>query len=192
MVQAGEHRMIFGRFGRRTDDETPRAIYEKIVAGARRPEFYVDHGVPDTVEGRYEMIVLHLFLYLHRLRREDAAARGLGQRVFDTMFMDMDRSLREMGVGDLTVPKKIKKMAQAFYGRTAAFDAALEAGDGAELRVAIARNVYGEGNGTEPRAATLSAYVERAAAALAAQPLAVLTSEGPVFPDPVPAQVTAS
>lgn len=174
--------MIFSRFGRKAHDETPRTVYERIVAAARRPEFYIDHEVPDTLEGRFEMLVLHTFLYLHRLRNEDAAARAFGQQIFDMMFADMDRSLREMGVGDLTVPKKIKKMAQLFYGRTAAFDAALAQSADAELEGAIARNVYPDREDAAPRAADLGAYMRRAVDTLAGQPVGTLMTVGPDFP----------
>ncbi len=109
--------------------------------------------------------------------------RDAGQRVFDLMFADMDRSLREMGVGDLTVPKKIKKMASAFYGRTAAYDSALEAGEG-ELAAAIERNVFDGDSGADPRARKLAAYVRSAVKALSEQPSDSLIDQRPVFPAP--------
>src|SRR3954464_9479373 len=90
--------------------------YCRIVEQARRPGFFTDCGVPDTVDGRFELICLHAFLYLHRLKREQQGASALGQRFFDTMFADFDRSLREMGTGDLSVGREIKRMAEAFYG----------------------------------------------------------------------------
>lgn len=182
------------RFGRKTEDPAPRAVYETIVAAARQPALYIEHEVPDTLEGRYEMLVLHLFLYLHRLRDEDEAARAFGQKVFDTMFADMDRSLREIGVGDLSVPKKIKKMAQVFYGRTAAFDPALEGEDAGELRTALKRNVYPEHEAADRLAEGLAAYMSRARRALSGQPVAALVSSGAVFPDaaaPVPGEAAS-
>src|ERR1700694_4931843 len=102
--------------------------YGRIVEHARAPGFFVDVGVPDTVDGRFELICLHAFLYLHRLKREQKRAAPLGQCLFDTMFADFDRSLREMGTGDLSVGREIKRMAQAFYGRVAAYESGL-AGD---------------------------------------------------------------
>lgn len=172
--------MIFSLFRRPRDDEHTRATYAAIVAQARRPAFYADFGVPDTLEGRYEMLMLHAFLYLHRLKSEPEAAREQGQEVFDTMFLDMDRSLREMGVGDLSVPKKIKKMASAFYGRTAAYDAAL-AEDGEGLAAALGRNIFGE----ETRdTGALTRYVRAAVDHLAGRSGAELASGVPSFPDP--------
>src|SRR5690242_9073061 len=104
---------MFGRTKRHIPEATVRALYGAIVAQARAPAFYMNYGVPDTLDGRFELLVLHAFLYFRRLKREPAAEAGeAGQAVFDLMFLDMDRSLRELGVGDLSVPKKIKRMAQ--------------------------------------------------------------------------------
>jgi cytochrome b pre-mRNA-processing protein 3 len=130
---------------RRDSAHTAEILYARIVARAREPAFYRDHGVPDTVEGRFEMIALHAFLVLHRLKESKAAdgpdEGALGQALFDLMFADMDRSLREMGVGDLGVGRRVKAMAQAFYGRIAAYEGGLAGGDGA-LAVALERNVF--------------------------------------------------
>jgi cytochrome b pre-mRNA-processing protein 3 len=115
-----------------------RRVYEAIVAAARHPRPYAEWGVPDTVDGRFDMISLYLFLVLDRLKGADA---GFRQRLTDAFFADMDRSLREMGVGDLSVAKKIRKMAEVFYGRVAAYDAALAQGPEA-MAAALARNVY--------------------------------------------------
>lgn len=175
--------MIFGLFRQAADDKQAMRLYSVIVAQARQAELYRDIGVPDTVEGRYEMLMLHAFLFMHRLKSEPESVRDAGQRVFDLMFTDMDRSLREMGVGDLTVPKKIKKMASAFYGRTAAYDSALESGDG-ELAAAIERNVFDGDSGDDPRARKLAAYVRSAAKALSEQATDSLIEKGPVFPAP--------
>src|ERR1041385_2523533 len=104
--------------------------YRRVGAQARRAGFVSKIGVPDTVDGRFELIVLHAFLYLHRLKREQPEAAALGQHFFDTMFTDFDRSLREMGTGDLSVGREIKRMAQAFYGRVDAYERGLSEGDG--------------------------------------------------------------
>lgn len=176
--------MILEAFKRRsrTAPGAAEAIYARIVAQARSPELYRDLGVPDTVMGRFEMIVLHTFLYLHRLKAADAAARARGQAVFDAMFADLDASLREIGVGDLSVPKKIKAMAQSFYGRTDVYDRALDAGDEEALQRALARNVYGDEASRTSAVAGLAAYVKAAAAQLAVQPTPALVAEGPAFP----------
>lgn len=172
--------MIFGLWKSRRDEARIHAIYGEIVAQARQPVFYAELGVPDTLEGRFEMIVLHAFLYLHRLKNEPEEIKDVAQRVFDLMFADMDRNLRELGVGDLSVPKKIKKMAQAFYGRTAAYDAALAEG-AAALAEAVRRNVFDNAADADD-AATIAAYMKEAADALGGQPAADLATRGPVYP----------
>ena len=142
------------------------ALYEAIVVRARDPSFYTAHGVPDTTDGRFDMIALHAFFVLRRLKHEHA---GLAQTLFDHMFADMDRSLREMGVGDLSVGRRVKEMAAAFYGRVAAYDAALdrprENGDVALLD-AIARNIYRQIPPAAQNPAAMAGYVRRAVAAL--------------------------
>jgi cytochrome b pre-mRNA-processing protein 3 len=95
------------------------------VAAARQEVFYARWAVPDTVDGRFDMIALHLFLVLERLKGEGQAVEDFRQVLTDTFFQDMDRSLREMGVGDISVGKKVRKMAEAFYGRVQAYAAAL-------------------------------------------------------------------
>jgi cytochrome b pre-mRNA-processing protein 3 len=157
-------RMIFGRPPKR---EPVRELYARIVAQARRPEFYLGGGVSDTPEGRFELVALHAFLVLRRLRRERARAAPFAQALFDLMFADMDVNLREMGVGDLSVGRQVKAMAEAFFGRVAAYDAGLSGGDDA-LADALRRNVL---RGAAPRAeflADLVAYVRREASSLAA------------------------
>ncbi|MGQ4272583.1 ubiquinol-cytochrome C chaperone family protein [Terrihabitans sp. B22-R8] len=171
--------MIFGLFRRSSEEDHAHGVYAAIVAQARQPVLYTDFGVPDTLEGRYEMLVLHLFLYLHRLKSEPTEIRARGQAVFDMMFKDMDRSLREMGVGDLTVPKKIKAMASAFYGRTAAYDEAL-AGGGGTLPEALVRNI----GVTDAGGAAMADYVRACVDHLAAQTGAELSGSPPRFPDP--------
>src|SRR5579862_8365539 len=123
---------MFTRFRTTPVREAAERAYGRIVEHARQPGFFIDGGVPDTVDGRFELICLHAFLYLHRLKRESKRAAPLGQRFFDTMFADFDRSLREMGTGDLSVGREVKRMAEAFYGRVAAYEQGLEA-DGAAL-----------------------------------------------------------
>ena len=115
-----------------------RRCYEAIVAAARHPAFYARWGVADTLDGRFDMIALHTYLVLDRLKGAEADFR---QALVDEFFRDMDNSLRELGVGDLSVSKKVRKMAEVFYGRVAAYDAAL-AGEGDALVSAIGRNVF--------------------------------------------------
>ncbi|MBV1886465.1 MAG: ubiquinol-cytochrome C chaperone [Parvibaculaceae bacterium] len=129
---------------KRPDTETVFAVYGSAVAQAREPAFYLDVPVPDTVDGRFEMIILHVFLLIDRLRGQGDKAAEICQQLFDTLFDDMDRSLREMGVGDLSVGKKINTMAEAFYGRAGAYQDALDNEDRDELIDALTRNIFPE------------------------------------------------
>src|SRR5512141_2902535 len=124
--------MIFPLFRRSARPGTISALYGAIVAQARLPGFYRDYAVPDTVEGRFELIVLHLALTLDRLA-QDPVLRTLGQGVFDRFCQDMDHNLREMGIGDLAVPKEMQRMGEAYYGRAQAYQAALAAEEGQAL-----------------------------------------------------------
>lgn len=128
----------------RSSNNSVYAVYGSAVAQARDPAFYLDVPVPDTVDGRFEMIILHVFLLIDRLRGQGDKATDLCQQLFDTLFDDMDRSLREMGVGDLSVGKKINTMAEAFYGRAGAYQDALDKEDREELIAALTRNIFPE------------------------------------------------
>ncbi len=131
-------------------------IYGAIVAQARAPAFYVDLGVPDTVNGRFDMIVLHLWLTLRRLRAI-GDSEGLGQALIDHFCSDMDDNLRELGTSDLKVPKRLLEFNEAFYGRARAYDEALADGAVEPLAIALDRNIY-NGQGLD-RAHELAGYV---------------------------------
>lgn len=163
--------------------ETIERLYGAIVAQSRRAEFYTDFGVPDTMEGRFEMVVLHTVLVCHRLKDGDETQRALSQEIFDTFAADMDRTLRELGVGDLTVPKKMKKIGEAFYGRVTAYDTALAETGNALLMQALARNVLGT-EAPAPTSAALAAYVRAAADRLAATPFETFARGELLLPDP--------
>jgi cytochrome b pre-mRNA-processing protein 3 len=156
---------LFGR-GKSGNRDVVDALYGEIVAAARQPAFYAEWGVPDTPLGRYEMLSAQLFLVLRRLGTSTTpAARQLAQDLTDEFFKDIDHSIRELGVGDMGVPKRMKKLARMFYGRVAAYDAAVAAGDESALAEALRRNVRPDA--TEwPQARRLAAHLLAAAAAL--------------------------
>ena len=159
---------------------TIEAIYGMIVTQAREPLFYRDLGVPDTVNGRFDLLLMHLWLVLRRLKSTEAG-KGLSQALFDHFCNDMDDNLREMGVGDLTVPKKMQAFGEAFYGRTAAYDLALTGGHEA-LAQALCKNIL---NGEQiEKAGRLAAYAEAAMAALENLDDATLLSGSAKFPGP--------
>jgi len=170
--------------------EASYGLYRSAIQQARLPYFYSDLAVEDSVDGRFDLLTLHVYLILRRLRGavDSAEAAALGQDLFDLMFADMDRNLRDMGVSDLRVGKRVKAMAQAFYGRVAAYDQALDEGGGDALRTALARNVYraDEAEAPVPMAARLADYVARCESALAAQDLAGFLAGAVHFPGPWP------
>jgi cytochrome b pre-mRNA-processing protein 3 len=154
------------------------ALYRVIVEQARAPSFYVACGVPDTPDGRYDMIVAHAVLVFRRLHSSPEETRDLAQALFDLMFADMDQNLREMGVGDLAVGKRVKGMAKAFYGRLAAYDGALTSGDAAALHATLLRNVYRKAQPAEHQVKLLAGYLRRESDRLKAQPLSELLEGG--------------
>jgi cytochrome b pre-mRNA-processing protein 3 len=161
---------------------TIEAIYGMIVTQAREPLFYRDLGVPDSVNGRFELLVLHLWMVLQRLKAIEGGA-DLAQALFDRFCDDMDANLREMGVGDLTVPKRMQAFGEAFYGRAAAYDLALSAGR-EPLAQALCKNILnGEGLAD---ARQLALYAEVAIASLARQDEATLRNASWKFPSPAP------
>jgi cytochrome b pre-mRNA-processing protein 3 len=173
--------MKFFLFPRKQRERNIAALYGAIVTQARHPSFYTAYGVPDTVNGRFDMIVMHLALLLDRIAAERGDVRAIGQGVFDLFCSDMDDHLREMGVGDLAVPRKMRRVAEAFYGRYAAYCAAIAADDKQALEGALARNVFsGRSNG----ASRLAAYMWEAAGQLAAQDVAELIATRLAWPDP--------
>jgi cytochrome b pre-mRNA-processing protein 3 len=134
--------MIFRWFAPTSRESSIASLYGAIVAQARKPAFYQTYGVPDTVTGRLEMIMLHAILVLRRLQEEPAGGRDLGQGLFDHFCRDMDDNMREMGVGDLTVPRKMRRIGEAFYARQAAYGAALAAPHDGDLTAVLASNVF--------------------------------------------------
>ena len=159
--------MIFSLFPGNRQDTTIRALYGTIVAQARTPFFYRGYDVPDTVNGRFDMIVLHLALFLDRMEAGTEPMRELGQKIFDLFCREMDGHFREAGVSDLKVPKEMQQMAEAFYGRRSVYREALAAPDQEALEAALTRNVYLERPNAKAGAARLAAYVRAASQSLA-------------------------
>lgn len=181
---------MFGSWFRKDPRKLEAArLYDELVAAARRPFLYGAEGAPDTVDGRFDMIVLHAVLLMRRMREGGEEGRALAQLVFDHMFHDMDGALREMGTGDLSVGKKIRAMGEAFYGRAKAYDEALEAGDEEALAVAISRNLSEDvtGEGAESRSLgvgrRIAAYARAADRLLSDQdPASLASGAGVRFP----------
>lgn len=174
-------------FGWNKDDAVAHQLYVILAGQARLPVFYREGAVPDSLDGRFDMLALHLFLVLRRLSAEpgSAAAAELAQQLFDVMFGDMDRSLREMGVGDLTVGKRIREMSDAFYGRAEAYVLGVQAvDDNVALMAALARNLY-RGNAPDAtRLARMAIYIRDVAQALEKQSCSDFLTGKLIFPAP--------
>lgn len=168
---------MFPSFRRNRHRAAALKAYDIIVARARDADFYMRWGVPDTLDGRFELLALHAFLVLHRLKREHAATARFAQDLFDVMFVDLDRALREMG--DLGVGRRVKAMAAGFYGRIAAYERGL--GDRTALLAGLRRNLYGSAAAGEAEVAAVADYVLRQRVVLDGQPVAAFLAGEIVF-----------
>lgn len=160
---------------RRRRERVAHDLYTAIIHQSRIADFYTGLGVPDTLDGRFDLIVVHAFLVMRRLKQvaggQADEAREISQALFDLMFDDMDQNLRELGVGDMGVGKRVKQMARAFYGRVAAYEDGLASTTAAELGAALLRNLYGTVELPPSPAITdaMAAYVRRQDALLGSQ-----------------------
>ena len=175
--------MIFARFRRCAQPDTISALYGTIVAQARIPCFYSDYAVADSVNGRFDLLVLHLALVLDRLAQEEAL-RALGQQTFDRFCQDMDHNLREMGVGDLKMPTEMRRVGEAYYGRSQAYQVALVAVDEQALVETVSRNIYASAPDNLAAVGRLAAYIRAAALDLRGQGADQLAAGSLRFPDP--------
>ncbi len=157
-------------------------LYGRVVAAARQPAFYALMGVPDTPEGRFEMVSLMLFLGLDRLQKAGEGSEKLQQLTIEHFITDMDDCLREMGVGDLTVPKKVRRAAGAFYERSGAYRDGLNDAPPAALGEALKRYAYA-GGGNEADINQLAGYVRAVRGALTAMDDVAAGNGELVFPD---------
>ncbi|MBH68321.1 MAG: ubiquinol-cytochrome C chaperone [Rhodospirillaceae bacterium] len=147
--------------------------YNVIVNQARKPMFYQDIGVADTLDGRFDLLGLHICVLFYRLKSEGEQANIFSQDLFDVMFTDMDRSLRELGVGDLSVGRRVKEMGRALLGRLEAYDRALDS-DFKELENVLTRNVYRGNPNMCRQVGKLASYVKNILARLEKTPTDVI------------------
>ena len=176
--------MIFGLFRRSPNAALIDKLHGEIMAGVRQPALYRDLGVPDTFEGRFEMLCLHGALTVRRLNALPEPGADLAQDLTDGIFRHLDATLREMGVGDVTVPKRMKKHAQAFAGRAVAYGQALDRRDDGALQTALARNVRGDETlATSAALQGLARYVHAVEASLADRDLSFFLDGRIGFPD---------
>jgi cytochrome b pre-mRNA-processing protein 3 len=151
---------IFQRFRRRG---AVLSVYRRVVERAREPLFFAEWGVPDTLDGRFETLSLHAFLVFNRLKADPAATEVFAQDLFDTMFADLDRGLRE---------RHVKAMARGLYGRLSAYERGLKEGDAA-LEDALRRNLYGTARPEPAQLTTAQLYLRRQVTALQKVPVSV-------------------
>ncbi len=174
--------MIFKLFSRKPHSEAVARLYGEIMAASRQPALFMPpYAVPDTLEGRFDALILHVFLVVRRLAAMPSPAPEIAQELSNHLFAEMDRALREGGVGDLAVPKRIAKMASDYNGRRTSYEAGLAEGEGA-LAAALARNVHGKADAAI--GAPLARYVRNAEGALGRAQLAAF-QKGPI-PFPMP------
>lgn len=174
--------MIFFSARQRAARNNAEAVYTATLSASRRPAFYLDFGVPDTLQGRFEMVALHLFAVLHRLMHDPGDDKDLARLVSEVFVDDMDSAFREMGVGDVSVPRRMKTLYGSFAGRISAYETALKEG-GPALTEAVSRNVFPDGE-ADGQAERLAHYLEAAVAALRATPLSGVKRGDLQFPDP--------
>ena len=175
--------MILARWrARRASLALIEQLRGEIATASRRPQLYLALEAPDRIDGRFELLTLHVGLVLRRLVAIGGLGADIAQDLVDAHFMHLDDTLREQGLSDIAVSKRLKAMKTAFYGRNAAYAAALDSGSRAELAAALARNVYGSAGGV-PKAAALADYVVAVDAALANTPLEEFAAGRFRFPD---------
>lgn len=167
---------------RRRRRDAAAKLYSDLVAQARSPAFYLSFGVPDSMLGRFEMICLHAYMLFRRLGKTDNAGKELAQSVHDLMFADFDRTLREQGIGDMGIGKRVKKLAQNLYGRIDAYETGL-AGETTELSDALQRNLYATATPTDDELSAMIAYIRDTIEGLVAQQTPDIMSGHVVYPE---------
>jgi cytochrome b pre-mRNA-processing protein 3 len=175
--------MILRLFARSKPDPVPQQLYGAVVAQARKPAFYLEHGFKDTVTGRFDVLALHMFLFSRRLSSEsDPAAAPLSQEVFDTFTDGVDDALRALGIGDTSVPKRKQAMVRGFYAQIEEFAPPIDAGDVDGLARAVSKRFF---SGANPGESTrIAAYMLESAGMLAAQDFGAISSGRLNWPDP--------
>lgn len=170
--------LIFGLFGKRASRRAPvDALFGRVAEASRQPGLYIEGGIPDSFEGRFESLALHVLLVLRRLRELPAPASELAQELIDACFAYLELGFRNGGISDVAVPKRMKKIGQMFYGRVQAYEAALASPGIDALSEALRRNAC-----SPESAPRLAAYIRQAQAALADRDLAAILSQENVFP----------
>lgn len=160
-----------------------KSVYADLLRQSRHPWFYREAGAPDSFDGRFDILLLHVFFVVHHLCHQGASGQAFNQALFDAMFFDMDQTLREMGIGDMGVPKHMRRMMKAFNGRIQAYEAAWQTSDSA-FTEALRRNVYGGAAPSSGQLQLLAAYAKGAVMAMEAQEVEVLLAGSALLANP--------
>ncbi|NNE84752.1 MAG: phage tail protein [Alphaproteobacteria bacterium] len=169
---------------RRQRQDVATKLYNDLVSHARNPAFYLSFGVPDSELGRFEMVCLHSYLLFRRLGRTDIPGKDLAQSVHDLMFADLDRTLREQGIGDMGIGKRVKKLARNLYGRIDAYETGF-AGGTDELADALRRNLYAYVEPSDDEMSAMIGYINGAIVGLDGQPTSEIMAGNVAFPQVV-------
>tara|TARA_E500000318_G_scaffold99480_1_gene101576 strand:+ start:1092 stop:1724 length:633 start_codon:yes stop_codon:yes gene_type:complete len=182
--------LLFGWLKKKDRKQTAAfELYTAMVTQARQPDFYAKLGVPDTIEGRFDLILVHAFVLFRRLKT-DNGDRDLAQHIFDVMFADLDQNMREMGIGDVGILKRIRKMSESYHGRIVAYEEGVQSG-ALELAAALDRNLFADTDVTDEQLMAMVGYVNDALASLDKQAILELQNGAVHFPDVPAVAVTA-
>lgn len=177
--------MIFGLFRKRNHNQIIVVRqYELLTSTARQPVFYTDYDVPDTVMGRFELLSVVMILFFRRTRSSATSGQELAQEIVDAFFEDIDYSIRELGIGDNSVPKRMKKLAGMFYGRLESYATAIDVDDRIALAAALRRNIYPKADEGAASMVPLADWMMTAEAHLAAVTEAELATGSAALPLP--------
>jgi len=182
--------LLFGWLKKKDRKQTAAfELYTAMVTQARQPDFYAKIGVPDTIEGRFDLILVHAFVLFRRLKTDDGD-RDLAQHIFDVMFADLDQNMREMGIGDVGILKRIRKMSESYHGRIVAYEEGVQSG-AAELAAALDRNLFADTDVRDEQLMAMVGYVHDALASLEKQAILELQNGAVHFPNVPAVAVTA-
>ncbi|UHS61608.1 ubiquinol-cytochrome C chaperone [Agrobacterium vaccinii] len=183
--QYSEISMVFGLFKKKNSNGAiVDRQYTALTSAARQPDFYLHLNVPDTVMGRFELLAIVMILYFRRTKTSETSGQEIAQEIIDAFFQDLDHSMRELGIGDQGVPKRMKKFAGMFYGRLESYAAALDGGDAQALAAALARNIYPQAEAPVPSMDGLANWMMMASDALSAQSEDVIATGNVTLPAP--------
>ncbi|KQO80354.1 ubiquinol-cytochrome C chaperone family protein [Rhizobium sp. Leaf262] len=177
--------MVFGLFKKKNNNQAiVDRQYTTLTTAARHPDFYLHLNVPDTVMGRFELLAIVMILYFRRTKSSATSGQEIAQEIIDAFFQDLDHSMRELGIGDQGVPKRMKKFAGMFFGRLESYAAALDNADAEALAAALTRNIYPQAEVPAPDMRGLANWMMTASDVLSAQSEELIATGQVTLPAP--------